>query len=140
MDTPIPLTVLEIKHLKARDKPYRAYDILGATNMTLTRLAIKNLKLREKPYRLADSYYCLSFEVIPSGNKLWRRRNKLNGKLQLVALRKFSDVTLEQARKDHDETRALVMEGKNPAREKKPKNCKQCTKVRIALFILHQYL
>ena len=92
--------------------------ILEAENVALTFLAIKNLKPREKPYRLADSGG-LCIEVMPSGSKLWRWRYKLHGKSQLVALGKFPDVTLEQARKKRDETRALVMAGKNPAREKK---------------------
>ena len=61
----------------------------------------------------------LCLEVTPAGGKLWRYRFKLNGKAQLVALGRFPDVTLEQARIKRDEARILATSGKHPTREKK---------------------
>ena len=85
--------------------------------MALTALAIKNLKPRAVLYRVADSGG-LCLEIAPSGGKLWRWRYNFNGKAQMLALGKFPDVTLEQARKKRDEARALVQSGKHPTREK----------------------
>jgi integrase len=87
-------------------------------NMALTVLAIKHLKPKDVAYRVADSGG-LCLEVSPSGGKLWRYRFSFNGKAQLLALGKFPEVTLEQARKQRDEARALVRAGKHPNRERK---------------------
>lgn len=86
--------------------------------MALTALAIKNLKPKAKLYRVADSGG-LCLEVSPAGGKLWRWRYDFNGKAQMLALGKYPDISLEQARKKRDEARALVKAGKHPTREKK---------------------
>ena len=86
--------------------------------MPLTVLAIKNLKPRANLYRVADSGG-LCLEISPSGGKLWRWRYAFNGKAQMLALGKYPEVSLEQARKKRDEARALVKAGKHPTREKK---------------------
>ena len=88
--------------------------------MTLTALAIKHLKPKAALYRVADSGG-LCLEVSPSGSKLWRWRYTFNGKGQMLALGKYPEVTLEQARRLRDEARALVKSGKHPTREKKAK-------------------
>jgi hypothetical protein len=75
--------------------------------MTLTALAIKNLKPQPKLYRVSDNGG-LCIEITPSGGKLWRWRYYHHGKPQMLALGKFPDVTLEQARKKRDEARALA--------------------------------
>ncbi|HUY68768.1 MAG TPA: tyrosine-type recombinase/integrase [Alphaproteobacteria bacterium] len=86
--------------------------------MTLTALAIKHLKPKPKLYRVSDSGG-LCLEVSPAGGKLWRWRYDFNGKAQMLALGKFPEVTLEQARRKRDEARALLKAGKHPGREKK---------------------
>lgn len=86
--------------------------------MALTALAIKNLKPKAKTYRLADSGG-LCIEVTPAGGKLWRWRYYYDGKEQMLALGKFPDVSLEQARRDRDSARDQLKAGKHPTREKK---------------------
>ncbi|MGB9153137.1 MAG: integrase arm-type DNA-binding domain-containing protein [Alphaproteobacteria bacterium] len=86
--------------------------------MALTALAIKNLKPKDTTYRVADSGG-LCIEIAPSGSKLWRWRYNFNGKGQMLALGKYPEVTLEQARRKRDEARDLVKSGKHPTREKK---------------------
>ena len=86
--------------------------------MALTVLAIKHLKPKAVAYRVADSGG-LCLEISPAGGKLWRYRFTFNGKAQMLALGKFPEVTLEQARRARDEARALVKAGKHPTREKK---------------------
>lgn len=86
--------------------------------MALTVLAIKHLKPKEKPYRVSDSGG-LCIEVSPAGGKLWRYRYEFNGKGQMLALGKFPEVSLQEARQKRDEARTLVKAGKHPTREKK---------------------
>ena len=92
--------------------------------MTLTALAIKNLKPKAALYRVADSGG-LCLEVSPSGGKLWRWRYTFNGKGQMLALGKYPEVTLEQARRKRDEARVLVKGGKHPTREKNAQKLRQ---------------
>lgn len=92
--------------------------------MALTVLAIKALKPRESLYRVADSGG-LCVEVSPVGSKLWRYRYRYNGKFQMLALGKFPDVGLEEARKLRDEAKAKLAAGKHPAREKKAQKLRQ---------------
>lgn len=85
--------------------------------MALTALAIKHLKPKAALYRVADGGG-LCLEISPSGSKLWRWRYTFNNKGQMLALGKFPEVTLEQARRKRDEARALLKAGKHPKREK----------------------
>ena len=86
--------------------------------MALTELAIKNLKPKQKLYRVADGGG-LCVEIAPSGGKLWRWRYYFNQKPQMLALGKYPDVSLAQARKHRDEARDMAKAGKHPTREKK---------------------
>lgn len=92
--------------------------------MALTALAIKALKPRVSAYRVADSGG-LCLEVAPAGGKLWRWRYRYGGKAQMLALGKWPDVGLEEARKRRDEAKALLAAGKHPAREKKAAKLRQ---------------
>ncbi|HEY0892801.1 MAG TPA: integrase arm-type DNA-binding domain-containing protein, partial [Cellvibrio sp.] len=86
--------------------------------MPLTDLAIKALKPRDKLYRVADSG-SLSIEVTPNGRKHWRWRYYFNEKPQMLALGRYPDVSLAEARHRRDDARKLVQAGKHPTREKK---------------------
>ena len=94
--------------------------------MPLTTLAIKNLKPESKTYRKADSGG-LCIEVSPAGGKFWRWRYNFNGKPQMLALGRFPEVTLEQARRKRDEAREQLHAGKHPTREKTAKKLRQIT-------------
>lgn len=86
--------------------------------MPLNELAIKAFKPKEKLYRVADSGG-LCLEISPAGGKLWRWRYYYNGKSQMLALGRYPDVSLAQARSDRDKARKLLQIGKHPTREKK---------------------
>lgn len=86
--------------------------------MALTTLAIKSLKPKDKLYLKADGGG-LTLAVSPAGGKLWRWRYRFNGTSQVLALGKWPEVSLEEARKLRDEARALLKTGKHPTREKK---------------------
>lgn len=86
--------------------------------MPLTDLAVSKLKPMEKLYRKTDDGG-LCIEVSPAGGKLWRWRYYFNKKPQMLALGKYPDVSLAEARRLRDEARALAKTGKHPTREKK---------------------
>lgn len=86
------LTEMQIKHLKPKDKPYRAYDAQG-----------------------------LYLQISPSGGKLWRWKFRKAEKEQVSALGKYPAVSLAQARKLRDEARTILESGRHPTEEKKAK-------------------
>lgn len=84
---------------------------------------ISNLKCQKsipgsKPYYLADrgGLYLL---VAPTGGKLWRWRYRFEGKEKQMALGKYPDVSLSEARVLHAKARALLATGVDPMTEKK---------------------
>lgn len=86
--------------------------------MPLTELALRALKPKTKLYRVADSNG-LCIEITPSGSKLWRWRYYYNGKPQMLALGRYPDVSLAEARTKRDQARKQQQAGKHPTREKK---------------------
>jgi integrase len=94
--------------------------------MALSALAIKHLKPESRTYRRADGGG-LSVEITPAGSKLWRWRYTFNGKEQMLALGKFPEVTLEQARRKRDEAREQLKAGKHPGRERKAEKLRRVT-------------
>ena len=86
--------------------------------MPLTELQIKHLKPQDKTYRVTDSGG-LSVAVSPTGGKAWHLRYKHNGSEQLISLGKYPAISLAKARKLRDDAKATLAEGKNPSREKK---------------------
>ena len=86
--------------------------------MSLTEMAIKGFKPKAKIYRIADSHG-LCLEISPAGGKLWRWRYYFQGKGQMLALGKYPEVSLSQARKLRDEAREQAKSGQNPTRIRK---------------------
>lgn len=86
--------------------------------MALTELSIKKCKPKEKLYRVADSGG-LCLEVTPAGGKFWRWRYVYEGKAQMLALGKFPQVPLLEARRLRDEAKATKDGGKHPSRARK---------------------
>jgi integrase len=85
--------------------------------MALTDTAVRTAKAREKEYKLADSggLYLL---VTPAGGKLWRLKFRIDGKERKLALGRYPEVSLADARKDRDAARSQMAKGSDPAREK----------------------
>ncbi len=86
--------------------------------MALTEFEIKGKKPKNKLYRIADSGG-LCLEVSPAGGKLWRWRYNFQGKGQMLALGKYPDVSLAEARKLRDEAREQAKSGQHPMRLRK---------------------
>ena len=58
-------------------------------------------------------------KVIKKGSKLWRMKYRFNGKPGLLALGKYPEISLEQARKKRIEARELIARGIHPSEAKK---------------------
>lgn len=79
---------------------------------------IRAIKPKTKPFKRAD-FEGLYLLVNPSGSKLWRFKYRLHGKEKLLALGKYPDVTLAEARKRRDEARGMVANGIDPSAHRK---------------------
>lgn len=90
--------------------------------MPLTNIQLAALKPRDKLYRVADGRG-LCIEVAPTGSKLWRLRYRYGGRHKMLALGRWDEVTLHEARERcHDARRMLAkgidpIEGKRAAKE-----------------------
>jgi len=58
-------------------------------------------------------------EVFPNGSKLWRFKYRIDGKEKRLALGAYPETTLQDARDQRDARRKQVMDGIDPAREKR---------------------
>ncbi|NIZ62310.1 integrase [Sedimentitalea sp. CY04] len=79
---------------------------------------IRAIKSEGKPFKQAD-FDGLYLLVNPSGSKLWRFKYRLHGKEKLLALGKYPDITLADARKLRDDARGLVACGEDPSAHRK---------------------
>lgn len=78
-------------------------------------IQIRNAKPRSKPYKLFDGGG-LYIEVLPSASKFWRMKfRQASGKESRLSFGPYPDVSLIEARKRRDETRALRRGGSDPA-------------------------
>ena len=86
--------------------------------MPLTDTTVRNLKSAEKTYRVSDEKG-MFIEVTPSGGKLWRIKYRFEGKQKPLALGKYPEVNLKEARERRDEARKLLANGVDPGEVRK---------------------
>jgi len=79
---------------------------------------IRKAKPREKAYKMTDGGG-LYVQVEPTGGKLWRFEYRFEGKRKKLAMGKYPDVTLQEARKRHQEARTQLANGIDPSAVKK---------------------
>jgi integrase len=82
--------------------------------MPLTALSVKNAKPKAKAYKIADEKG-LYLVITPGGSKLWRFDYRYGQKRKTLALGKWSDVELGQARERRDTARKKLAAGLDPA-------------------------
>lgn len=97
----------------------------------LTELTIKALKPRDKLYRVADREG-LCLEVTPTGSKLWRYRYRYAGKARMMALGKWDEITLQDARDRLRDARRLLANGMDPMATKRAAAAAQVKEGRAA--------
>lgn len=86
--------------------------------MPLKDLEIRALKAQDRVYKRTDERG-LYIEVHPSGSKLWRVKFTHLGKDKRLALGRYPEVGLAEARRKRDEARAKLREGVDPLAERK---------------------
>lgn len=84
---------------------------------------IRALKPKEKPYKQAD-FDGLYLLIKPNGSKLWRFKYRWHRKEKLLALGKYPEVTLADARQKRDEARSLIATGEDPSIVRKDQKAK----------------
>ena len=82
--------------------------------MPLSDIQIRNLKPREKSFKVSD-FEGLFVLVKPNGSKLWQFKYRMYGKERLLSIGIYPDVTLAQARKAKEAARADVAAGVDPS-------------------------
>ncbi len=86
--------------------------------MALSDIAVRNAKPADKSVRIYDQGG-LYLEISPSGGKLWRFKYRFEGKEKLLALGKYPDVSLKEARGRRDDARKLVANEIDPSENRK---------------------
>ncbi|MGY2734590.1 tyrosine-type recombinase/integrase [Sphingomonas sp. UYP23] len=86
--------------------------------MALKDLKIRSLKAENRVYKRSDERG-LYIEVHPSGSKLWRMKYSHVGKDKRIALGRYPEVGLAEARRKRDEARAKVRDGVDHLAERK---------------------
>lgn len=86
--------------------------------MALKDLEIRALQPRDRIYKKADERG-LYIEVHPSGSKLWRFKYAYLGKDKRLALGRYPEVTLAEARQKREEARQKLLDGVDPLAERK---------------------
>lgn len=86
--------------------------------LPLTELQVRNAKPRDKVYSLTDGGG-LSIEIMPTGSKIWRMRfQQAGGSSNRLTFGPYPEVTLAAAREKRLATRRLVLEGIDPAKHR----------------------
>lgn len=84
----------------------------------LTEMQVRNAKPREKPYKLFDGGG-LYLDVLPSGSRIWRFKfRQPNGKENRLTFGPYPEITLQEAREKRLDTRRLMLQGTDPAKHR----------------------
>ena len=86
--------------------------------MKLTDAKLRALKPTGKTQKISDGGG-LYIHLSPAGGKLWRLFYRFDGKQKTLALGKYPDVSLVEARKRREEARELLGQGIDPGEHKK---------------------
>lgn len=84
----------------------------------LTETKIRAAKGLDKDYKISDEKW-LYLLVKPSGSKLWRMNYRFDGSQKSLALGKYPEISLAQARDRRDNARKLLANGIDPSEAKK---------------------
>lgn len=88
--------------------------------MPLTDIEVRKSKPREKTYRVSDGKG-MYLEITPTGARYWRLKYRHLGKEKRLALGVYPEVTIKDARVKRDAARILLSQGLDPGAEKKAK-------------------
>jgi len=86
--------------------------------LALTDTRIRQSKTGKKAYKLADGGG-LHLLVTPTGGKLWRWKYRFGGAGKLMALGRYPEIALADARDRRDQARKLLAKGIDPLVDRK---------------------
>jgi integrase len=107
---------------------FAVWDSIPA--MPLSDLQIRKAKQKDKAYRLTDGWG-LHLAVKPTGSKLWQLRYRFMGREKLLSLGRYPIISLADARKKRDEAKRLLEDGIDPSVQKKLDNIDAHVKARM---------
>lgn len=81
--------------------------------MPLSNIACRSAKSASKLKKLSDMGG-LQLWIFPNGSKLWRLAYRFRGKQKLLALGKYPETTLLDARVEREKAKALLKDGRDP--------------------------
>ncbi len=84
----------------------------------LTDTAIRALKPKDRPYKVTDGLG-LYLLVNPNGSRLWRLAYRFAGRQKLLALGRYPEVGLAEARRRALDARELLARGRDPSAERR---------------------
>jgi integrase len=84
----------------------------------LTDLACRKAQSRDKPWKVSDGRG-LYLEILPSGFKSWRWKYRIGGKEKRLVFGPYPEIGLTQARDMRIEAARMLLQGRDPAIEKK---------------------
>jgi len=96
---------------------YHSWESLGVFAVALTDTEIRRTKSAERPYKLSDSGG-LHLLIKPTGGKLWRWKYRFNGAEKLMALGRYPEISLSDARERRDAARKRLANGLDPMAER----------------------
>ncbi|RYG35438.1 MAG: DUF4102 domain-containing protein [Burkholderiales bacterium] len=85
--------------------------------MALNDALIRNAKPRERDYKLFDNEG-LYLQVTTAGGRLWRLKYFFDGKEKALALGRYPDINLAEARRKRNAAREALDEGRDPGAER----------------------
>lgn len=86
--------------------------------LPLSDLQVKNAKPRDKDYKLSDGQG-LHLLITPTGGKLWRFQYRYAGKQKLLSFGAYPSISLADARQRREDARKLLANGVDPGEVRK---------------------
>jgi len=89
-----------------------------AASAPLTEMQVRNAKRKDKAYKLYDGGG-LYLHVLPTGSRIWRLKfRQFDGKENLLTFGPYPEITLQDAREKRLEARRLMLQGVDPAKHR----------------------
>ena len=107
--------------------------------MPLTDLACRSTKAQSSLRKLSDMGG-LQLWIFPNGSKLWRLAYRFNGKQKLLALGRYPDLSLHDARKKRDEAKDHVRDGTDPSAERRQERIERISSAATFDTVADEYL
>jgi len=110
-------------------------DVMPKRTIPLTDLQIKKVKFREKQYKMHDGGG-LFLIVTPTGGRWWRFKYRYNGKEKTLSLGTYPEIKLSDARKLREEARTHVAKGIDPSELRKATKATQAESAANSLEVV----